>query len=175
MIAPHRKAVSAASRAFGVPEAEIIDSSRFPRPISRARWAVFALLRERGWSTMRIGHVLDMDHTTVMNAYKNIPHLPPDWHAAYAKAREYMGKYTEPRFKIVYNRPIGPPRGPLRNKANCARPNRPRPPSPDEIWAKLLGGHVTLSFTRRYSNNVGKPMNIPMIVGRTKKNFDLTV
>ena len=40
------------------------------RPIVRARWALIAALRERGWSLMRIGKFMNRDHTTVLYALR---------------------------------------------------------------------------------------------------------
>lgn len=139
-----REAIEAVSRAFEVPVAEIVGPLK-TRRIAHSRWALFKILHERGWSLSAIGKALDYDHTSVMHALKRIPDLSPEWHAAYEKARLSVG--DRPGWRIVYNRPIGPPL-PSRNKVNCGRPNAPvpRPPSPDELWMKLMGGRAFTSI-----------------------------
>jgi hypothetical protein len=39
-------------------------------PVCVARWAVFALLSGRGWSSQKIAHLFGMDHTTVLYGLK---------------------------------------------------------------------------------------------------------
>ena len=56
-------------RAHGVTLEQMQGPRRY-RPIVRARWALIAALRERGWSLMRIGKFLNRDHTTVLYALR---------------------------------------------------------------------------------------------------------
>ena len=56
-------------REYGITLADMQGPRRY-RPIVRARWALIAALRERGWSLMRIGAFLNRDHTTVMYALR---------------------------------------------------------------------------------------------------------
>lgn len=155
---PARRAIEAASAAFGVPISAIMGPCR-KRRVSDARRAAMRLLHEREWSSTMIGRALGgLDHTSILHGLKRVGDMPPEWHAAYRKARDFMRPFAAPAWRIVYNRPIGPPLCPFRNKVNCGRPHappKPRPPSPDEVWAKCLGGSVTLAFTRRALNEIG--------------------
>ena len=56
-------------REYGWKLADMQGRSRM-RPVVRARWALIAALRERGWSLMRIGAFLNRDHTTVLYALR---------------------------------------------------------------------------------------------------------
>ena len=62
---PVQALVAAASLATGVAESRIYSSSRTPLVCS-IRWAVFVILRRRGWSLADIGHAFFRDHTTVI-------------------------------------------------------------------------------------------------------------
>ena len=57
--------VTAASLATGVAESRIYSSSRTPLVCS-IRWALFVILRRRGWSLTDIGNAFFRDHTTVL-------------------------------------------------------------------------------------------------------------
>ena len=59
--------IDEASQAFGV-RSHIIRWGGRSHNILRPRWAVMYALRSLGWSYPRIGHLFDMDHSTVMNA-----------------------------------------------------------------------------------------------------------
>ena len=56
-------------RAHGVTLEQMQGPQRY-RPIVRARWALIAALRERGWSLLRIGRFMNRDHTTVLYALR---------------------------------------------------------------------------------------------------------
>lgn len=64
MTVPVREIVRMAGVVFGVPPSIIYSASK-PRPISRARQAVYLIANEHGWSLSHIGRVLDRDHSSV--------------------------------------------------------------------------------------------------------------
>ncbi len=144
---PLRRIIESVSRTFQVPAAAILSMDRC-RKTSRARWAAAKLLHDRGLSSTQVARRLNLiDHTSVLHALKRIPELPLEWHTAYAQAKEMVGAYKPPVWRIVYNRPIGPPEN--RNKINCGRPNapmRPLPPHPDDLWMKQMHGMAFVSI-----------------------------
>lgn len=55
-----------AARSFHVAPREIVGPGRTMR-VCAARYAVMHKLNERGWSSVRIGQVLNRHHTTVLH------------------------------------------------------------------------------------------------------------
>ena len=61
--------VTRAAAATGICQSRIHSEGRTIR-IVRIRWAIFQVLRQRGWSLHEIGDVFGKDHGTVINGLK---------------------------------------------------------------------------------------------------------
>lgn len=62
-------AITAASIAFGIPEAAILSPRRTKRVVL-ARFAAWALVRDEGATIAEIGHEFNRDHTSILNGLR---------------------------------------------------------------------------------------------------------
>lgn len=61
--------VNYCSELFDVPARDILSRRRI-KPIAQARFALYAALRQRGWSYPRIGMFIGRDHATVIHGVR---------------------------------------------------------------------------------------------------------
>jgi chromosomal replication initiation ATPase DnaA len=67
--------VRMAAQAFGISPKRVLDGDRH-RAACNARWVAAKVLHVRGWSSPRIGHVLGLDHSSVLHALKVLQDRP---------------------------------------------------------------------------------------------------
>lgn len=69
------RVVTLAAKAFGVAPRRVLDGDRH-RAVCNARWVAAKVLSVRGWSSVQIGDVLGLDHSSVLHALKMIDRRP---------------------------------------------------------------------------------------------------
>lgn len=134
---PARRAVEAVAEAFDIPVSAILGPSR-KRPVSFARFSIYVLLRERGWTTTQVADALGVDHSSVIHGTKRAADMDETWHARHALARESLGSRPVIAWRIVYSHPIGPPVKPEEPKPVASA--KPKPLTHDDVWAAKLAG-----------------------------------
>jgi chromosomal replication initiation ATPase DnaA len=67
---PHR-VLAVAAALFHVPASRLLRPGRH-RDICSARWIAAWILRQRGWSTLKIGRFLRLDHSTVLHGLRRV-------------------------------------------------------------------------------------------------------
>jgi chromosomal replication initiation ATPase DnaA len=70
-----------AAQAYGVHQDEITGRSR-TRTVCQARYAVMCALDDCGWSSVRIGKLLNRDHTTILHGLDRLTRRAPKWRDA---------------------------------------------------------------------------------------------
>lgn len=70
-----------AAQAYGVSERDITGPGR-TRHVCQARYAVMSALDDCGWSSVRIGKLLNRDHTTVLHGLNRLTKRAPKWRIA---------------------------------------------------------------------------------------------
>lgn len=70
----------------GLPRQEVVYGAK-TIPLSRARWFIWRLLRERGYSYSKIGNMFGMHHTTIIHGVNALQKEMPnyDWAAELRK------------------------------------------------------------------------------------------
>lgn len=74
----------------GVPMSLIMSDRRYSK-VARARWEMWAMLRDDGWSLPRIAAFFDRDHTTVLHGIKA-------HHSRKSEIDHRMTGYFSPKF-----------------------------------------------------------------------------
>lgn len=76
---------------FDVPAADIMSRRRI-KPIAQARFALYAALRQRGWSYPRIGMFIGRDHATVLHGVRKAEWLM-ERHRSYEEKVEALATW----------------------------------------------------------------------------------
>lgn len=140
--------VAAVAKAFSVTPGDIIGPTRDELSIAARFTAAILLRKHAGYSTPKIGRALKRYHSSIVHALRQEERILADidYAVAYRRAE---AEFMQAMIDLVGG--ISPPKPPLKETlAKVRQPKRvPRPlPTPDEIWAKLLGGERTIAFTR---------------------------
>lgn len=136
---PARRAIEAVAAAFDIPVSAILGPSR-KRPVSFARFSIYVILRERGWTTTQVSAALGLDHSSVIHGTRRVADMDDAWHARHAKARGLLGSRSIVAWRIVYAKPIGPPEKPEEWKEPEAPKPTPKPLTHDDVWASRMAG-----------------------------------
>mgnify|MGYP003909484671 CR=1 FL=1 len=131
-----KSALEAAAEAFGV-EVNAILGQKKKRVLCHARWATWALLSKRGFSSSWIGRQFGVDHTSILHGLRAGPKFA-DWCASFSSAQD---RFKAPECRPVYAVPIGPPLPKRGARRVYATPIGPPPPDPFEsAWRKAMAG-----------------------------------
>ena len=95
-----KRLLDAAHATWGV-RPNIIQWGGRQHSVLRPRWAVMYALRQLDWSYPRIGHLFEMDHTTVMNAVAKCQALM-DENPVYRDLVNAMALYAQQQ-RVVLN------------------------------------------------------------------------
>ena len=75
---PTRKIVRDVCQKRLVSERDVLNGGR-TRNFVEARWHIWCLLRERGYSYKKIAMIFGMDHSTVIHGVRKLLEKYPDW------------------------------------------------------------------------------------------------
>ncbi len=66
-----QRVLAAAASVFNVPMPRLLRAGRH-RDVCYARWVAAWMLRQRSWSTVKIGRFLHLDHSTVLHGLRRV-------------------------------------------------------------------------------------------------------